>query len=138
MNNLSKVFVFKIAITIFAWCIPFLLFPPYVLKLIGLPDQQPSYMFIRLLGWAYIALCVGYYFGLQASLAGKRSMSAIWVGIVSNGGASLYMLYFGLAGTWVDWGILFQGLAWGSAVATGLITAGLYIYGVLGDEPVAE
>ena len=93
-------------------------------------------MFVRMLGWAYLALCVGYYFALQASLAGKRLMGPIWVGIVSNGGAGIYLLYYGVIGTWSDWGGLVQFIAWGSVVATALITLGLLVYGVRGNEPI--
>lgn len=135
MTILSRVFVVKIIVTVFVWCIPLLLFPCSLLEAMGFPDQQ-SYIFIRLLGLAYLSLCIGYCFGLLASFNGKRLMSSIWVGVVSNGGACLYLLYYGVIGTWTDWGFVFQAVAWGSALLTALITIGLYICGVLGDEPV--
>ena len=134
MNSLSKVFVFKIGATVLFWCIPLILFPAALLEAAGFP-AHPTYMFVRMLGWAYLALCVGYGFGLAAALKGKRLMGPIWVGIVSNGGACLYLLYYGLTGTWASWGALLQVLAWGSALATALITLGLYRFGVRGDEP---
>ena len=90
-------------------------------------------MFIRMLGWAYLALCVGYWFGLKASLQGQRPMGPIWVGIVGNGGAFLYLLCYCLLGTWTTWGIALQVIGWGSALATFLITAGLLLFGVRGD-----
>ena len=136
MSNLSKVLVFKIAATVVVWCVPLLLFPASLLEALGFPEQD-SYMFVRMLGWAYLALCVGYSFGLQASLQGKRLMGPIWVGIVSNGGACLYLCYYGLSGAWSQWPGVIQFIAWSSAVATALITAGLYKYGVRGHEPVA-
>jgi hypothetical protein len=86
MSHLSKVFIFKFAATVAFWCIPLLLFPSEFLAVLGLPPQS-SYMFVRMLGWAYLALCVGYAFGLKASLQGQRAAGPIWVGIVSNGGA---------------------------------------------------
>ena len=135
MNNLSKVFVFKIAVTIFIWCVPLILFPQFLLDAIGFPEQN-SYMFVRMLGWAYVALCVGYGFGLSASLKGKRAMGPIWVGIGSNGGACIYLLYYGISGTWVNWGIFMQVILWGSSLATGLITLGLYLFGVKGKGVV--
>jgi len=137
MSHLSKVLVFKILGTIAIWCIPLLLFPAAALETLGFPEQD-SYMFVRMLGWAYLALCVGYGFGLQASLAGYRLMGPIWVGIVSNGGACLYLLYYGLGGTWSDWGPSIQFIAWGSTLATALITLGLVFFGVLGKEPVVS
>ena len=93
-------------------------------------------MFLRMLGWAYLALCVGYGFGLQASLNGKRLMGPIWVGIISNGGASACLVFYGFGGAWTEWGWFLQLLAWSSAGATALITAGLCVFGVMGDEPV--
>lgn len=135
MSKLSKVLIFKNLGTIFLWCVPLLLFPASLLETIGFPKQE-SYMFVRMLGWAYLALCVGYYFALKASLGGKRLMGPIYVGLVSNGGACIYLFYYGLVGTWSSWGGALQFIAWGSVLATALITAGLYLYGVKGDEPV--
>ena len=89
-----------------------------------------------MLGWAYLALCVGYGFGLRAALAGQRLMGPIWTGIVSNGGACVYLLYYGIRGAWTGWGFLVQFVAWGSTVATAFITLGLIVYGIRGNEPV--
>ncbi len=132
MNALSRVFVFKIAATVLVWCLPLLLLPKAAIEALGFPAQD-TYMFVRMLGWAYLALCVGYAFGLQASLAGKRMMGPIWVGIVSNGGACLYLSYYGLTDTWSNWGGAVQFIAWSSVLATFLITLGLYLYGVRGS-----
>ncbi len=132
MNHLSKVFVFKIAATIFVWCLPLLLAPASWIEAAGFPKQD-TYMFVRMLGWAYLALCVGYCFGLMASLEGKRAPGPIWVGVVSNGGACLYLTWYGASGTWADWGILVQAIGWGSVAATLAITLGLLIFGVWGE-----
>ena len=86
-----------------------------------------------MLGWAYVALCVGYWFGLRAALQGRRAMGPIWVGIVSNGGACLYLVYYGVAGTWTTWGLAIQVIGWGSVTATALITVGLFAFGVRGE-----
>lgn len=137
MNNLSKVLIFKIGATILFWSIPLLLFPASLLEAAGFPEQ-PSYLFVRLLGWAYFSLCVGYTFSLQAALKGERLMGPIWVGIVSNGGASLFLFYFGLIGSWSAWGAFIQFTGWSSAIATALITLGLYLYGVRGEEPIVS
>ena len=135
MNPLSMVFVFKIAATVLVWCLPLILFPAQLLQAVGFPTQD-NYMFVRMLGWAYLALCVGYGFGLAASLRGERLMGPIWVGIVSNGGACAYLLFYGLSGSWSDWGGFVQFIAWSSALATALITAGLLRFGLLGREPL--
>lgn len=135
MNALSKVFVFKISATVLVWCLPLLLLPAPYIEAAGFPPQE-SYMFVRMLGWAYLALCVGYSFGLRAALAGKRAPGPIWVGIVSNGGACAYLLYYGMTGAWTGWGGLVQFVGWGSAAATFLITLGLIFYGIRGEgEP---
>ena len=91
-----------------------------------------------MLGWAYLALCVGYAFGLRAALQGKRLMGSIWMGIVSNGGACLYLLYYGATGTWSNWDGTVQFLGWASALATALITLGLIAFGVKGTAPTVD
>lgn len=133
MNGLSKVFIAKIVATILFWCAPLILLPPAALEALGFP-RQDTFLFMRLLGWAYLSLCVGYYHGLLASLKGKRSMGPIYVGIVSNGGASALLLWYGTSGGWSDWGAFVQFSMWTSALATALITAGLFIHGVQGTE----
>lgn len=133
MRFLSLTFIVKILATLLFWCVPLLLFPAQWLAAIGLPDQS-TYMFVRLLGWAYLALCVGYAFGLRASLDGVRAPGPIWAGIVSNGGASAFLLYFGISGAWSSWGALLQLLLWSSALMTTLITLALYVFGVAGPR----
>ena len=129
MNALSLVFVLKIAATVLFWCIPLLLFPAALLDALGLPEQ-PTLLFLRMLGWAYLALCVGYAFGLRAALQGERRAGPIWVGIVSNGGACVYLAVYGALGTWSGWGGFVQFLLWSSMIATAGITLGLYLFGV--------
>lgn len=132
MNNLSKVFIFKIGATVLVWCVPLIFVPASWFETFGFPRQE-TYMFVRMLGWAYIALCVGYWFGLKESMHGRRAMAPIWMGVVSNGGAFLYLFYYGVSGTWTSWGIVPQTIGWGSAIATFLITVGLLLFGVKGE-----
>ena len=134
MNRLALVLIFKIAATLLVWCLPLIAFPAAWLVAAGLPEPE-TFLFVRMLGWAYLALCVGYAFSLSAALKGRRLMAPIWVGVVSNGGACIYLLYFGISGTWYAWGGFIQFVGWSSAAATALITVGLIVYGVLGDEP---
>ena len=129
MKNLSRVYVFKIAATLIFWCVPLLLFPQQLLSAVGFPTQD-SYMFVRMLGWAYLALCVGYYVGLRGALKGELIMGPIYVGICSNGGAFLFLLFYGLSGEGSAWGARVQFVGWSSVVATFLITLGLYLFGV--------
>ncbi len=127
---LSITFSVKIAVTILFWCIPLFLFPPALLETCGFPPQE-SMVFLRLLGWAYLALCVGYAFGWRAARDGVRARGPIWTGIVSNGGASAILITYGSGGSWSDWGAPAQLFMWGSALATGLIAFALVAFGVI-------
>lgn len=133
MNSLSLVLTFKIAATVLFWCVPLLLLPSSMLIELGFPEQSKDLMVVRMLGWAYLALCIGYAFGLKASLQGKRAIGPIWMGIVSNGGACALLLLFGLSASWHDMASLVQFIFWSSVVATAAITAGLWIWGVKGE-----
>jgi hypothetical protein len=129
LNKLSIVFVFKIAVTVIFWCVPLLLLPGSLLESLGFP-QQSTHIFIHLLGWAYLSLVVGYYFGLRESWKGRRAIHVIWVGIVSNGGACLFLTFYGLSGAWNTWGDFARLAMWTSVGATGLITLGLILFGL--------
>ena len=132
---LSITFSVKIVVTILCWCVPLLLFPPSLLETFGFPPQE-NMVFLRLLGWAYLALCVGYAFGWQAARHGVRARGPIWMGIVSNAGASALLVTFGGDGAWSDWGSPAQACMWGSALATGLIALALVAFGAIG--PAAQ
>lgn len=139
MNHLSQVFIVNIAATVAVWCVPLIVLPAQFLEALGFP-RQPSFMFVRMLGWAYLPLCVGYAFGLGDSRGGKRAAGPIGVGIVSNGGACAYLVYVGSTGEGASWGAFVRFALWSSAAATAAITAGLYLFGVRGGEaaqPVA-
>lgn len=129
LRGLINVLRFKIGATILCWCIPLLTFPASTLVQLGFPRQEEM-MFLRMLGWAYLALCVGYAFALVDAHRGHRLVGTVWVGIVSNGGACALLLQYGVSGSWQAWGALAQIILWGSAISTGLITAGLLGYGL--------
>lgn len=137
MHPLSIILLLKIIATVVIWAIPLLFFPDFVYSSLAFPPQ-PHYMFARLLGLAYIALCISYGFSLQASLQGRRLMGPIWLGIFSNGGACLLLLGYGLNGYWASWPVFLVFIAWGSVVATFVITLGLIRYGVFGREPIVD
>lgn len=134
MSNLAKVYIFKIAATLLVWCIPLIFFSEQLLQSAGLPPQ-PNIFFLRLLGWAYLSLCVGYTFGLVEDLYGGYAPAPLWVGIVSNGGACVILLYFACRGDWDQWGLLLKTIGYGSVAATALITVGLFWFGVLSRKP---
>ena len=127
INLLAIVFVVKILFTFFIWCIPLLFLPGKLLASLGIPEPI-NIVFVRLLGIAYAALMVGYIFGLIATLKGDYPIEAIWVGIVSNGGAFFLLLRF--FKTWRSWGLCIQRIMWFSILATGGVTFGLVSAGL--------
>lgn len=94
MKALIFIYYSKIAFTLVAWCLPLLFFPNLLLTAFDIQEPVVSY-FLRLLGWAYLALCVGYFVGLVNAKKGVLLFPPIWAGIVSNSGAA--MLLFMLA-----------------------------------------
>jgi len=131
VNNLTMVLKLKIAVTICAWCAPLLLFPTGVLQWLGFSVPQPI-VFLRLLGMAYLALVVSYLSTLRAIGKNVYPGAGVWVGIVSNGGASLCLALAASEGVWSSWGLPAQIFMWGSLVGTAAITVGLVVFGPLG------
>jgi hypothetical protein len=89
-----------------------------------MPEPKPM-LFLRLLGAAFLALVVGYISGLLGLSRGDDVRDIVWVGITSNGLASLILCFSGFKGAWKEWGILARIYMWVSALATALITLGL-------------
>ncbi len=88
MKSLIRTYQMKISFTLVMWCVPLLLFPHQVAELLG--EQHGIIIaLLRLLGWAYLALCVGYYVGLVEAKKGVFIKAPVLAGIVSNGGASI-------------------------------------------------
>lgn len=131
MRYLSGVLFLKIVVTTALWFCPLLLFPILILEKIGFPTS-PSAIFLRLLGMAYGALLVSYVFGLVDTLHGRYPRSTVWAGIVSNGGAFLLLSIGAFQGTWAAWGACARIVMWTSLAATGLISAGLIVFGPYG------
>jgi hypothetical protein len=132
MSGLSWVYICKIFITLVFWSLPLLFLPEKLIAKWGF-IQKPNYIFVRLLGWAYLALCVGYGFGLNDALQGKRNLGVIWTGIVSNGGASFILGYFGIYGNWLGKNPIPHTFCWVFAFVTAAITILLVSFGVLKD-----
>jgi hypothetical protein len=122
INLLVCVLAVKIAITLFIWAGPLLLLPVQFFNLLGFPRPTPL-IFARLLGMAYLALVVGYYFGLQQAIIGEVPVTVMAVGLTSNAGACLLLVFNGLRGTWNSWRPRWAHLyMWSSAALTGIIT----------------
>jgi hypothetical protein len=128
MTAITRILAFKIALTVCVWCVPLLLFPSGWLRALGFPTPEPL-IFLRLLGMAYTALVVGYAFGFRSARRGVYPAAAVWVGIISNGGAFLLLLLAALNRTWGQWGVPAQGVMWGSVLGTGAIAAALAWFG---------
>ncbi len=122
--KLSHVLTVKILLTTFLWCLPLLTFSPEMFALFGLPTPQPM-VFARLLGAAYAALLVAYYFGLLEARRGARPLTVVWVGLTSNGLASVVLALHGIAGSWGSWPVQGQAFMWLSLAATSGITLSL-------------
>ncbi len=133
MKKLSIVLIVKISVTILLWGLPLLIFPVQVFQALGFPELDPL-VFIKLLGMAYLALVVGYWFGLQEVRRNKYPDATVWVGIVSNGGAAIILAVYGFSNAWQNWGTFAQIFMWMSMVATAGITGGLIMFGVLGSR----
>ncbi|MCG8672755.1 MAG: hypothetical protein MI867_25365 [Pseudomonadales bacterium] len=128
-QKLYYLLIFKITLTLAMWCIPLMLFPAELLEWLGFPSIEPS-LFSKLLGMAYLALVVGYTFGLLAVRNGETPINTIWVGIVSNGGAAIILGFYGLQGAWSEWGWFAQLHMWLSFIGVTIITFGLFIFGL--------
>jgi len=90
MSLLLLLLIFKITITVFAVVIPYLKHEPQGLaKEHGLEGN--SSLVFRLYGVAITALLVNYCFGAYQLVGGTFPQAAIWVGIVSNIGASIVL-----------------------------------------------
>ncbi len=129
MTGLRRVLLAKIAITILAWALPLLALPVSVLVGLGFPTPEPA-VFLRLLGIAYSALVVGYVLGLNKAGKNEFPLETVWVGIVSNGGATLVLAVAAFLGVWSDWGLIARIYMWSSLAAVLALTAGLVTTGL--------
>ena len=130
---LTKVFRTKILCTVVLWALPLSLFPASWFVRMGMPEPRPL-LFFRLLGAAYSALVVEYGLGLRRLSQGAAARDTIWVGVASNGSASLILLLCGVAGRWKGWGKWARMYMWGSAIVTASIALGLVVTGLLRDN----
>jgi hypothetical protein len=130
---LAAVLWIKVLFTLAFWSLPLLAFPASWFVWIGMPEPKPM-LFLRLLGAAFLALVVGYISGLLGLSRGDDVRDITWVGITSNGLASLILFFYGFTGAWKRWGIVAQVYMWVSALATALITLGLIAGLFRGDQ----
>lgn len=126
-HPLIAVYIVKILGTLSLWCVPLLLAPAWVFAALGLPAEP--LLTYRLLGWAYLVLCIGYGLGLQAEWQGRRETIPLWVGLYSNGGAAIVLGHALLTGGLNDNFWLHLHIAI-SAVSALSIALGLYAFGL--------
>jgi hypothetical protein len=114
----------KILVTLILWTFPFLALPASWFVWVGMPEPKPM-LLLRLYGAASLALVVGYISGLRRLGRGDDIRNIVWVGVTSNGSASLILFLSGIAGAWEEWGMLARIYMWSSALLTASITLGL-------------
>lgn len=134
LSALAYVLRAKIGITLVFWCVPLLLFPKNAFEWLGFREVG-SVVFLKLLGMAYLALVAGYYLGYREIASSVYPANTVRVGIVSNLGAFLLLVYFSLAGSWDSWGILAQLFMWASLLATGSLSAALVFLHICNEIP---
>ncbi|MCB9478978.1 MAG: hypothetical protein H6684_03700 [Deltaproteobacteria bacterium] len=120
--TLQNVLRFKLAVTVAIWAGPMLFLPKSVFALLGFPIPEP-FLFVRLLGAAYLALCVGYGSGVVELSRGRSAAGAVWMGVVSNGSAAMLVALAAMRGTFADW----PGLAKAYMAVSGVLAAALAV-----------
>lgn len=91
MTLLTLLLLFKIGFTALFAALPMLLLPADgIRQRLGIDAAALPY--IRLYGWALMALLVGYAGGVVEAEAGHMPWGVVTMGLVSNGGAALLML----------------------------------------------
>jgi hypothetical protein len=126
--TLQAVLWLKIGVTAAFWALPLLFAPVRLFRRLGFPAPVPM-VFVRLLGAAFAALLVGYVDGVLALRAGRHPAGTVWMGLLSNAAACVLIVLYGFMGAYAGWGRRARVYMGASALATGLVTAGLLAYG---------
>jgi hypothetical protein len=129
VKKLENTLLAKILITTALWCFPLICFPVYAYHWLGFKTVGPL-IFLRLLGFAYLALLVAYAFAYRDARSGIYPANTVVVGVVSNFGALLVLSWGAVAGQWSEWGWLAQLYMWVSIFATAAISLALYVFGL--------
>lgn len=102
MNYLSIILSFKIVITLVSIVLPFMLY--HRSKLDRLMDMtSTSAILYRLYGVAVLSLLVAYSSGIYSATAGIFPWGVVFMGLVSNVGASSTLI---ILGSWKDYKFL--------------------------------
>ena len=123
--DLRRVLRVKIGLTLVLWALPCLLMPAAWFRFAGLNLLGvEAVLFCRLLGAAYVALCVGYGLALRAP---EKHPGMRLVGIVSNGLAAAVVWTFIFQGALAELPLRGKVYLTASAVVTTLLTGALII-----------
>ena len=129
-NALRRTLAAKTLLTLALWAVPALFLPAAWFPLLGIPEPPLAQLvFVRLLGAAYVGLCVGYAIAWRSP---ARHPGAVLVGVVSNGLSALAILSVGSAGGFDSWSPLGAAYIWGSC----LVAAGIAIALVVTGRPL--
>lgn len=119
MTWLSLLLCIKIAVSLLLIIIPYLFLPVSRLaRMMGTEGQAP--LLYRLYGMCVLAIIVGYAFGIPAAEAGRMPWGVIFMGITSNIGAGLMLLFLGKSRKALAPALLF------GAIGAGLILASVF------------
>lgn len=130
---LTWTYLAKITFTLVLWCYPLLFRGEDIRLQLNVEASVVDYVLFAL-GWAYLALCVGYSVGLwQLVKYQQKNIGPIWAGIVSNGGAAVFLTGFVLEYQThiVQWLFCYVAI---SAAGAALVTISLFYFGLLKVE----
>ena len=124
LRLLERTLVSKIVLTTVLWAVPFLFFSREALEPLMGVVPEPLFS-LRLLGWCYVALIVGYGAGLLEVRAGRMPWGVVAMGLVSNGGGAGLLGAHLLFGAGRSLPVLAATMNWISWIALLAITTGL-------------
>ena len=127
MKEIKRLLINKIGVTALGLCVPLIFFPQSFFADFNV--SADAMLFVRLLGIAYAALCVGYYGGLQLLENRSALQYVIYMGLVSNGFAGLVFLFYGVTGRWASYEIGLQIYLWLLVVGAFYMTLRLFYLG---------
>jgi hypothetical protein len=98
----KKILLLKIAFTIFG-LIPFIFFPKSLIVSIGIPCNDTT-LFIRSLGFLYIALFLVYFSGYNQAKKNIYPINVVLFGTYTNGYSFILFLIYLFLGEFNNWG----------------------------------
>jgi hypothetical protein len=124
-NMVKKVFLLKMAFTLFG-LIPFIFFPKSLIVFIGIPCNDTT-MFVRSLGFLYIALFFVYSSGYIQAKKNSYPINVVLFGTYTNGFSFILFLTYLLIGEFNNWGYMGKMMIYSSGFLFFFITLMLII-----------